>query len=59
MTLNEVNVEFKIIDINKKQYLDLLLLADESEQMIDKYLERGEMFAYHHGQECGIVTSLS
>lgn len=30
---------------NKKQYLDLLLLADESEDMIDKYLESGDMFA--------------
>lgn len=30
---------------NKKQYLDLLLLADESENMIDRYLERGDMFA--------------
>ena len=29
---------------NKKQYLDLLLLADEQETMIDRYLERGEMF---------------
>ncbi len=29
---------------NKKQYIDLLLLADESESMIDRYLERGEMF---------------
>ena len=28
----------------KKEYLDLLLLADEQENMIDKYLERGEMF---------------
>lgn len=30
---------------NKKQYLDLLLLADESEDMIDRYLESGDMFA--------------
>ena len=30
---------------NKKQYLDLLLLADESEKMIDRYLEKGDMFA--------------
>jgi GNAT superfamily N-acetyltransferase len=30
---------------NKKQYLDLLLLADEQEDMIDKYLESGDMFA--------------
>ena len=29
---------------NKKDYLPLLLLADESEAMIDKYLEQGEMF---------------
>lgn len=29
---------------NKKAYLDLLLLADEQESMIDRYLERGEMF---------------
>lgn len=29
---------------NKKQYIDLLLLADELESMIDRYLERGDMF---------------
>lgn len=29
---------------NKKQYIELLLLADEQESMIDRYLERGEMF---------------
>lgn len=29
---------------NKKRYLDLLLLADEQEAMIDRYLERGELF---------------
>lgn len=28
----------------KKEYIDLLLLADEQESMVDKYLERGEMF---------------
>lgn len=30
---------------NKKKYLDLLLLGDEQEDMIDKYLDRGEMYA--------------
>ena len=30
----------EIID-HKKEYLDLLLLADEQEDMIDRYLERG------------------
>jgi len=29
---------------DKKQYLDLLLLADEQEDMVDKYLDRGIMF---------------
>ena len=38
-------MEIKLITSNKKQFLDLLLLADEQESMIDKYLERGEMFA--------------
>lgn len=30
---------------NKKDYLDLLLLGDEQESMIDKYLQRGHLFA--------------
>lgn len=32
------------VSSNKKDYLDLLLLADEQESMIDTYLDRGEMF---------------
>lgn len=37
MTITKINT-------NKKQYIELLLLADEQESMIDRYLERGEMF---------------
>jgi GNAT superfamily N-acetyltransferase len=33
------------IDHDKKRFLDLLLLADEQEDMIDRYLEQGDMFA--------------
>lgn len=33
------------INDNKKQFLDLLLLADEQEDMIDKYLPTGDLFA--------------
>lgn len=29
---------------NKKQYLKLLLLGDEQESMIDRYIDRGTMF---------------
>ncbi len=36
-----------LITDNKKQFLDLLLLADEQESMIDKYLERGDLFALY------------
>ncbi len=32
---------------NKKKHLNLLLLADEQEDMIDKYLEHGDMFALY------------
>ncbi|MDD2648806.1 MAG: GNAT family N-acetyltransferase [Eubacteriales bacterium] len=43
---------------DKKKYMELLLLADEQESMIDKYLERGEMFVLDDGgvkAEC-VVT---
>lgn len=43
---------------NKKQYIDLLLLADEQEDMIDRYLEVGTMYILEDGgvkSEC-VVT---
>lgn len=43
---------------DKKQFLPLLLLADEQENMIDRYLERGTMYVLTDGgvkAEC-IVT---
>lgn len=46
---------------DKKQYLDLLLLADEQEDMIDRYLERGTMYVLDDNgikAEC-VVTSES
>ncbi len=42
-------MEVKIVKNNKKDFLDLLLLADEQESMVDKYLERGELFALYDG----------
>ncbi|MBU4540270.1 MAG: GNAT family N-acetyltransferase [Acetobacterium sp.] len=43
---------------NKKAYIDLLLLADEQEDMIDKYLERGEMFVLDdHGVKAECVVT--
>ncbi len=43
---------------NKKAYLPLLLLADEEEAMLDRYLERGSMYVLEDGgvkAEC-VVT---
>ena len=50
----------KILKIkeNKKKFLDLLLLADEEESMIDKYLEKGELFALY-GDDLKSVCVLS
>lgn len=53
----------KIVEVksDKKKYLDLLLLADEQEDMIDRYLERGTMYVLDDGgvkAEC-VVTEES
>ena len=37
-------MKIREIKENKKQFLSLLLLADEQENMIDRYLERGTMY---------------
>ena len=37
-------MEFERVVGNKKDYLPLLLLADEQEDMIDRYLDKGEMY---------------
>jgi len=40
-------MEIRRIIEDKGQFLDLLLLADEQESMIHKYLERGDLFALY------------
>ena len=43
---------------NKKQYLSLLLLADEQEDMIDKYIDIGTMYVlYDNGVKCECVVT--
>lgn len=37
-------MEIRQIFSDKKRYLELLLLADEEERMIDRYLERGALY---------------
>jgi GNAT superfamily N-acetyltransferase len=45
----EARIIIKLIKTDKRGFLDLLLLADESESMIDRYLERGDLFALYDG----------
>ncbi len=51
-------MQIKEITTGKKDFLDLLLLADEQEDMVDRYLESGRMFVLDDGgikAEC-VVT---
>ena len=48
----------RLNDGDKRKYLDLLLTADEQESMIDRYLDRGDMFVLNDNDvkaEC-VVT---
>ena len=51
-------MEIREIVTDKKRYLPLLLLADEQESMIDRYLDRGTMFVLTDGTVVGecVVT---
>lgn len=49
-------MKIQVIKENKKDFLSLLLLADEQENMIDKYLERGIMFALYDDDLKGICV---
>ena len=42
-------MKIREVNENKKQFIALLLLADEQENMIDRYLEKGTMYALEDG----------
>ncbi len=51
-------MEIRQIFKNKKQFMDLLFLADEQEDMIDRYLEGGDVFVLFDPEavgECVVV----
>ena len=51
-------MKIREVNENKKQFISLLLLADEQENMIDHYLEKGTMYVLEDGNvkaEC-VVT---
>ena len=50
----------EIIEVieNKKAYIELLLLADEQEDMIDRYLDKGKMYLLDdNGIKCECVVT--
>ena len=51
-------MEIREITENKKEYLSLLLAADEQEDMIDRYLDEGRMFVLDDdGVKCECVIT--
>jgi GNAT superfamily N-acetyltransferase len=52
-------MEIKRIINGKENYIDLLLLGDEQESMINKYLNRGELYALYDGdlKTVSVVTN--
>lgn len=56
--MNGFNMKITEIKENKKQFLPLLLLADEQENMIDRYLDRGTMYVLDDdGIKCECVVT--
>lgn len=51
-------MEIKKVISDKKEFLELLLLTDEQEDMIDRYLDRGDMFVlYDNGLRAACVVT--
>lgn len=51
-------MEIKEVKYNKKQYLSLLLLADEQEDMVERYIERGTMYVLaDDGVKCECIVT--
>lgn len=40
-------MDIRLVTGDKRRYMPLLLLADEQEDVIDPYLDRGDLFALH------------
>ena len=51
-------MEVREVKDNKKQFLSLLLLADEQEDMIDRYIDKGTMYVLDdNGIKCECVIT--
>ena len=55
-------MKIREVNENKKQFISLLLLADEQESMVDRYLEKGNMYVLEDGNvkaECVVADEYS
>ena len=46
-------MKIREVNENKKQFISLLLLADEQESMVERYLEKGTMYVLEDNDEIG------
>ncbi len=51
-------MNIQLIPTDKKHFLSLLLLADEQESMIDRYLERGDLFVMFDAEAIPISVAV-
>lgn len=56
MEMNTTDI--RLIHAEKKRFLALLLLADEQESMIDRYLERGDLFVWFEAPERPVAVAV-
>ena len=49
----------KAVTDNKEQYMDLLLIGDEQEDMVRRYLDRGNLFVWEENSEAVAVCVIT
>ena len=55
-------MKIREVNENKKQFIASLLLADEQESMVDRYLEKGTMYVLEDGDvkaECVVTDKVT
>ena len=52
-------LQIRRVTTDKKRYLPLLLIGDEQESMIDRYLDRGEMFVMVDSEEAAVAVAVA
>ncbi len=56
LQFREKKLQVRLIQKQKKHFLDLLLLGDEQEEMVDRYLDRGDLWVVFGAQRAVAVA---